>query len=169
MKTHTVGTRVESGTTAVVARQRDIPEAIRALDTLPSDYVDLFVATTGDAAKTSPEQWARAALEGASALGRFMAWRVLLGLRLESRPSPDHLAGWKIADRGDDWIRIEASSWFMTANIVFQVDAARVSFATFIRYDNPIAAVVWTPVSAIHRRVAPDVLSAAVRRINRSR
>jgi hypothetical protein len=79
------------------------------------------------------------------------------------------VAGWKIADRGDSWIRVEASSWFMTANIVFQIDEGRVSFATFIRYDRPVAALVWTPVSIIHRAIAPDFLRAAVKRVERSR
>lgn len=157
--------RTDSAPTVV--RRHDIPEAIRALDVLPSDYVDLFVATTPDAARTTPEGWARAALDEASAAGRFMAWRVALGLRLESQPSPEHVAGWKVVDRGDTWIRIEARSWFMTANIAFQVEEGNVSFATFIRYDNPVAKVVWTPVSAIHRRIAPDVLRAAVRRVHR--
>jgi len=97
------------------------------------------------------------------------AIRSLSGLRLESRPSPEHLAGWKIADRGDDWIRMEARSWFMTAHIVFHVDEGRVSFATFIRYDQPMAALVWPLVSIIHRRAVPDLLRYAVKRINRSR
>ena len=152
-----------------LVQQRTIPNAIRALDTLPSDYSDVFTATASEAAKTSPEQWARAALEGASPVGRFIAWRVVLGLRLESQSSPDYVAGWKIADRGESWIRMEASSWFMTANIVFQVDDEQVSFATFIRYDGRMAEVVWTPVSAVHRRLAPEVLRHAVRRIDRSR
>jgi hypothetical protein len=160
---------VESDTVTTTVRQRTIPAAIRALDTLPSDYADVFTATTSEAADTSPERWARVALEGASPAGRFIAWRVLLGLRLEPRPSPDYVAGWKIAGRGDGWIRLEASSWFMTANIVFQVDDGHVSFATLIRYDRRIAALVWTPVSAVHRQLAPDVLRHAVRRINRGR
>lgn len=153
----------------VVIRQRSIPPAIRALDALPSDYVDLFTATARNAADVSPEEWARAALEGASPAGRFIAWRVLLGLRLGPSSSADHVAGWKIVDRGHSWIRLEASSWFMTANIVFQVEQGQVAFASFIRYDHPPAAVIWTAVSAIHRRVAPDVLHHAVRRINRRR
>jgi hypothetical protein len=148
-------------------RQHRIPEAIRSLDVLPSDYVDVFTATASHASDTSPEEWARVALERASPAGRFVAWRVLLQLRLE--PSPDHVAGWKVADRGNGWIRLEASSWFMTANIIFQLDGDQVSFATLIRYDRGIARIVWTPVSVIHRKLAPDVLRAAVKRIDRRR
>lgn len=45
----------------------------------------------------------------------------------------------------------------------------RVSFATFVRYDRPMAALVWPAVSIIHRRAVPDLLRYAVKRINRSR
>src|SRR6266566_5833646 len=110
----------------------------------------------------TPEQWARATVEGVHPWARFVAWRVLCGLRLEPRPSPDYLAGWRIADRGDGWIRMEASSWFMTAQIVFHVDEGHVSFATFVRYDKPMAALVWPAVSIIHRRAVPELLRYAV-------
>jgi hypothetical protein len=153
-----------------VFQQRSVPEAIRALGSLDRiDYVDLFVATTSTAMDVSPEQWARAAVEGASPAGRFLAWRVICGLRLEPQPSPDHVGGWKIADRSDNWTRMEASSWFMTAHIVFQIDEGCVSFATLIRYDRRVAALIWTPVSILHRAVAPDFLRAAVKRVERSR
>jgi hypothetical protein len=98
-----------------------------------------------------------------------MAWQAVLGLRLESQPSPDYIAGWKIVDRGESWIRLEASGWSMTANIIFKVDEEEVSFVTLIRYDRRVAALIWTPVSAIHRRLAPGFLGHGVRRINRSR
>lgn len=146
-----------------------MPAAIGALDALPSDYFDLFVATTDNATTLSAEEWARVALEESSALGRFVAWRVLLGLRLGPQPSPGHVAGWRIVDSDLESIRIEARSWFMTANIIFHVEPLQVSFATLIRYDNPVAAVVWTPVSAIHRHLAPDVLRDAASRVDRRR
>ena len=151
-------------------RQRDVPEAILALSTLdPPDYVDLFVATTAEAARTSPEEWARAAMEGAPALGRFVAWRVFCALDLHEQPSPGHIAGWRIDGRGDHWIRMEARSWFMTAQIVFTIDESRVWFATLIRYDRPIAAWIWGTVANVHRAVAPGFLAGAVRRVERAR
>jgi hypothetical protein len=157
-------TRSKSERGPTVCRQHDIPEGIRALDTLTSpDYVDLFAATTSDAIDTSPEGWARAAFEDAPPVRRFLAFRVLLGLRLAPSHSPDHVAGWRIADRGDGWIRLEARSWFMTAHCVFHVDEGRVSFATFVRYDRWMGALVWPAVSIIHRRAAVLVLRRAVR------
>ena len=156
-------------TTSVVFRQHEIPEAIRALDVLPSHYVDVLTAEVRDAAETSPELWSRAALEEASAVGRFLAWETALGLRLDKRPSPDRVAGWRIADRGERWIRLEADSWSMAANILFHVGDDDVTFATLIRYDRTYARMVWTPLSAVHRQLAPQVLWAAVRRIARRR
>jgi len=118
-----------------VLRQRNVPEAIRSLSTLAKpDYVDLFTVATVAAADRSPEQWARPAIEDAAVAGQFI-WRVVLGLRLERRPSLDHVGGWKIGDRDDNWIRLEAASWFLTAQIVVQVDPEQVSVATFIRND----------------------------------
>jgi len=150
-----------------VVQQRNVPEAIRSLSTMESpDYVDVSTVASG-VADRSPEEWARSAVEGVSPWGRLVAWRVLCGLRLESQPSPEHLAGWRITGRGDSWIRMEASSWFMTAHIVFHVDEGRVSFATFVCYDNPVAAFVWPAVSIVHRRAVPGLLRAGVKRLSR--
>ena len=153
----------------MTARQRhDIPEDIRSL--APADYVDLFTATVPEtAAAASPEQWARAAMEGAPAAGRFLCWRALLGLRLAGGASPDHVAGWRIDGRGDDWIRVAARSWFLTAHIVFRADDGLVWFATFIRYDRRLGALVWPRAAVLHRAIAPDFLRAAVRRVERAR
>jgi len=72
-------------------------------------------------------------------------------------------SGWKIAARGDSWIRLEAVSWFMTAQIVIQVDDEQLSVATFIRYDRPMAALAWPPLSAGHRLAMPGLLRQTVR------
>ena len=147
-----------------VFQQPNVPEAVRSLSTLATpDYVDLFRITTDGTAGRSPEQWARAGVEDAAGLAGQFVWRVLCGLRLGWRPSPDYVGGWKIADRGDSWIRLEAASWFMTAQIVVQADDRQLSVATFIRYDRPMAALVWPPLSAGHRLAMPGLLRQAVR------
>ena len=157
------GLRARGHTVPTVFQQPHAPRAIRSLSTLASpDYVDFFTITTDGAAGGSPEQWARAAVEAAGLGGQFV-WRVLCGLRLERRPSPDSIGGWKIADRGDSWIRLEAASWFMTAQLVLMVDDGHLSVATFIRYDRPIAALVWPPLSAGHRSLMPGLLRGTVR------
>ena len=147
-----------------VLEQRDVPETVRSLSTLAKqDYVDLFTVTAGAAADRSPEQWARAAVDDAAGLAGQFVWRALLGLRLERRPSPDHVAGWKIVDRGDSWIVLEAASWSLTAQIVVQVGDGQVSVATFIRYDRPVAALVWPPLSVGHRQAMPGLLRHAAK------
>lgn len=146
-----------------VSRVHDVPLEIRALAD-PHDYVDMFVATTPRAVDTPPEEWARATIEGASPVGRFLAWRAVCELQLERGSSPDTIAGWRIADRGPSWIRVAARSWFMSAQMLFHVEQDRVAFLTFVRYDRAIGRVIWTAASNVHRAVASDFLRAGVRR-----
>jgi hypothetical protein len=148
-----------------VERVHDVPATIRALAT-PHDYVDLFVAGTPQATLTSPEQWARAAIEHANPVGTFLAWRAVCGLHLDDN-APEHIGGWRIADRGHDWIRLAAAGRFMSAQMVFHVDRGQVGFATFVRYDSLSGRLIWNAASVVHRRVAPDFLRGAVRRVER--
>ena len=142
----------------------NVPEGIRSLGAMDSpDYVDLSTVTTVGASDKSPEEWARAVLEE-TPTGRSapFLWRAL-GLRLGPPNSPGYVQGWKIADRGDDWVRIEVASSFMTGHAVVQVDDRQLSLALFVRYDQPIAAFVWPPVSVMHRRAMPALLRQALR------
>jgi hypothetical protein len=95
--------------------------------------------------------------------GQFI-WRGVLGLRLKSQPSTERVGGWKVADRGEDWIRLEASSWFLTAHLVTRLDDAHLFVGTLIQYDRPIAVLIWVPASAVHRRLMPGLLHQTVRR-----
>lgn len=137
----------------------DVPESVRALSALPEiDYADLFTVAT-DASRT-PEQWARRMFGDVPSIGERVIWRGLLGLRLES--SPETVAGWRIADRGDDWIRLATESWFLSANLVVIATGGDVSLATFLHYDRFPGRVVWPPLSAVHRALVPGVLRRAV-------
>jgi hypothetical protein len=147
---------------STVVGMQNVPAAVRSHATMASpDYVDVTVSPTG-ATDRSPEEWARAVLEG-TPTGRSAPtlWR-LLGLRLGPRPSPDHVQGWRIADRGESWIRLETSSWFMTAHAVLHAAAEQLSLALFLRFDRPIAALIWAPVAVLHRRAVPVMLHQAV-------
>lgn len=147
-----------------VTQQRDIPEATRSSSGMDGpDYSDLFTVTIHGAADASPERWSRTAIEDVAGLGGQFIWRGVLGLRLQSRPSMERVGGWKIADRGADWIRLEASSWFLTAHLVIRLDDEHLSMGTFIRYDRPIAALIWVPASGVHRRLMPGLLRQTVR------
>jgi len=145
--------------TIEVQTRRPVPEEILALSPMTDPgYVDVFSMARGLSGR-SPEQWARAMFEDIGGRGAQFIWRVLLGMRL--RAAPDRVAGWEIADRGEDWIRIEAKSWFLTGHLVVQADDEHVSLATFVRYDRPFAAFVWRPLSTQHRRLSPGLLREA--------
>ena len=140
----------------------DVPEAVRSLTTLTHpDYVDLFTVTTPAAAGSSAEEWARAILEQAGGRPARVLWR-LMGLRLGPRHSPGHVEGWKIAARSDNWLRVETASWYLTAQAVCLAEEGQVSISLSLRYDRPIAALVWAVVSGPHQRAVPDMLRQAV-------
>ncbi len=145
-----------------VVWQRHAPEPIRSLDTLADpSYTDLFTAPMTGAQNKSAEEWARLILEGGPAPLRlliFVVQRFVLGLRVELRRSPDLVLGWKIGASSDDYIRMETGSWLMTPHLILKVDEDQISVATLIRYDHPIAARVWPPVSLLHRRVGIALL-----------
>jgi hypothetical protein len=146
---------------ATVLQRRDVPESISELTPLAYDYVDLF--TADGVAGGSPEQWARAGVDQAAGSAGQFVWRIVLGLRLGPRNSPALMAGWAIADRGEEWIRLEASSWHLTAHLVVVVEDRQLSVATFIRYDHPMAKLIWPRLAAVHRRAMPGLLRRALR------
>ena len=155
-------------TMPTVVQQRNLPEPIASASGMDRwDYVDLFTIAAASARRRSAEQWARAGVDVAAGDGGQFVWRVLLGLRLAPRTSADHIAGWKIAGRGDHWIRLEATSWFLTAHLVVWVGDGEVSIATFIRYERPPASLVWPPLSLGHRQAMPGLLVRATRHLAR--
>ncbi|MGV9776925.1 hypothetical protein [Streptosporangium sp. NPDC003464] len=138
----------------------NVPESVLALSSLSDiDYVDHFTLATD--AEATPERWARAMFGDVPSAAERLIWRGLLGLRLSRGRSPDTVAGWLIAGRGEDWIRLEAASWFLTGNLLVQAADGRVSLGTFLRYDRRLGHSVWPPLSAVHRRLAPGLLRDA--------
>jgi hypothetical protein len=146
----------------------NVPESVRALSSLADiDYVDQFTLATDAAAYATPEQWARAMFGDVPSVAEQLIWRGILGLRLGRGRSPATVGGWQIAERGADWIRLEAASWFLTCNLLVQVTDGRVSLGTCVRYDRRLGHVVWPPLSAVHRRLVPGLLRDAAARIRR--
>lgn len=131
------------------------------------DYADHFTLTTPASAEATPEQWARAMFGNVPSPGEIFIWRVLLGLRLARGRSPDTVAGWRIGARGDDWIRLDAASWFLSATLTVRTGDGQVGLRTTLHYDRPIGRVVWPPLSAVHRRLVPGVLRTAAIKIQR--
>jgi hypothetical protein len=140
----------------------NLPESVRALSSLPAiDYADHFTIAAAPEPAATPERWARAMFGDVPNAAELVIWRGLLGLRLTRRRSPTTVAGWQIGGRGEDWIRLETASWFLTANLLVQTAGGQVSLTTFLYYDQPLGNVVWPPLSAIHRRLVPGVLRGA--------
>jgi hypothetical protein len=151
-------------------QQPHVPDAMRRLSALPRiDYVDLFTVGASRAADTAPEEWTRAAVEDTAGLGGQFVWRVLCGLSLDPRRAPDRVGGWKLAARGDGWIRLEAISWFMTAHLVVVVEREQVSVATFIHYDRAVGALIWPTLAVAHRALMPGLLRGTASRVRRLR
>ncbi|GAB2768709.1 hypothetical protein [Amycolatopsis magusensis] len=142
---------------------REVPPELKALGSLPdAHYADLFTLETDVVA--TPEDWARAMLGDVPSAGETLIWRGFLGLRLHHGASPDTVAGWRITGRGEVWIRLETASWFLSANLVVKASGGQVSLLTLLRYDRPIGHLVWPPLSAVHRRLAPGLLHGGQRR-----
>jgi Protein of unknown function (DUF2867) len=142
----------------------NIPGSARGLSSLTAiDYADRFTLATD--AQATPEQWARAMFGDVPSVGELLIWRVLLGLGLSRERSPGTVAGWRVGGRGEDWIRLEADSWFLSANLLVQTAPGRVSLTTLLRYDRPLGHTVWPPLSAAHRRLVPTVLHDAATRV----
>lgn len=145
-----------------------IPAAVRALSSLPDiDYADSFTLATGPVPPATPERWARAMFGDVPSIGEWVIWRGVLGLRLSAGRSPGTVGGWRIGGRGDDWIRLEAASWFLSCNLLVKTTRASVSLVTFLRYDRRLGQFVWPPLSAVHRGLVPAVLRDAAARVRR--
>jgi hypothetical protein len=136
------------------------------------DYNDSFAAPRAATDERTPEQWARAVFEDAPQPVRWFlvyGFRYGLGLRFGPRSSPEHVLGWAIVDRSPDSVTIESRSWFLTSRLVFQTETARVTQSTYVRYDRRIAAILWPPVSILHRQIVPRILRHAATRARRWR
>lgn len=141
-----------------------VPASVRTLSSLSwIDYADHFVLPT-DAAATV-ERWARVMFGDTPDAIELFLWRGLMGLRLSRTASANTVAGWQIGEQSAEWIRLEATSWFLTANLVVQASGDSVALGTFLRYDRWLAHLVWPPLSVLHRRLVPGVLRKAASRI----
>jgi len=145
------------GLVTSVVGKHNIPDSIGALSSLPGiDYADhVTLATDVDA---TPEQWARAMFGDVPSVAGRLIWRGLLGLRLSRGRSPATVGGWRIGQRGRDWLRLEAASWFLGGNFIVHTTDGRVSLATLLHYRRPPGHVVWPALSPIHRRLLPGLL-----------
>jgi hypothetical protein len=91
-------------------------------------------------------------------------------LRADRHAEGEQAAGLDlVGGRGEDWIRLEAASWFLGAEMLVQAAAGRVSWTTCLRHDRRVGRIVWPPLSAVHRRLVPRVLRDAAGTIRAAR
>ncbi|HEY1827684.1 MAG TPA: DUF2867 domain-containing protein [Acidimicrobiales bacterium] len=144
---------------------RGASEALERLSTLTEpDYVDTFSTTLPNAPTMSPAEVVHAAFEHSPRWLRAVtpiAQRVVLGLSIERISSPTHPLGWTVSGEGDGWLRLEASSPLLRAQIAGRIEDRSVSISTFIHYEGLLGRVLWPPVSLVHRRVGLRLLRSA--------
>jgi hypothetical protein len=132
------------------------------------DYADAFESRLLESDARSAEQFARCALEQAPWLVRWTVWNVqrhLLRLRLDPRPSPDHIFGWKIQTSQRDVIHLEAVSPLLGRGVLVgrRPEPTRVVITTYVFYARPAPArVAWTIAGPLHRKVARYLMEHAV-------
>jgi hypothetical protein len=155
---------MNSGRVESAVWTQGVPGPVRTLSSLPEvDYADWFSLSTD--VKATPERWARAMFGDVPSPGERLIWRGLLGLRLSRERSLDTVGGWRIGGSGEDWIRLEAASWFLAGNLVVRTAGGRVTLVTFLHYRRRLGRGVWPPLSAVHRRIVPGVLRDAATRV----
>lgn len=144
------------------------PEDLQTLDSLAhADYSDCFSVPGGVSAPITPAQYTHLAFRAAPGLVRSMVpivQRFLLGLHTDRESSVERPLGWTIVAGGNDWIRLEARSWMMTAHLVGKLSRQRVDLATFVRFDHPVAHPIWRAVVPLHRLAGRAILHSAARR-----
>lgn len=139
---------------------REVPPEIRSLSTIKNpDYADMFtLASAATANGTTALTLARAMYEDTlGARGQLIFGRVL-GLELAPAKTPGTVAGWRVAEQGEDWIRMEAEGGRLTGQIVVRAANGELSVATFINYVSRLGATIWTLWSIMHRKAMPGLL-----------
>ena len=116
--------------------------------------------------RATPEQWARAVFEGAPSGFRAvlrLGWRFALGLRLGPRGAAGYVEGWTITDNSPTAIVLAADSRLLAARNVFAVDGDTATWTTLVRYDNPLARVLWGLAAPVHQLTARPLFARALR------
>lgn len=126
-----------------------------------ADYADAF--RIGSALGAPAGAWARQAFEGLPAVQRRLfgavVWGGLLGMHLAPDGTPGHISGWAVVVDGPGETVMHVDSWMLTGRLVTETTGDGVTITTLLRYDRPVARVVWAALGGIHRAVMPGVLS----------
>jgi hypothetical protein len=117
-------------------RQITLPPAARTLSTLSHvDYQDAFLVETGPGRDRTPEQWARAVLEGApiSIRSALRSGWCALGLQLDSSRSERFVLGWEVRRSTAEFVLLAASSRIgFSAELLFLRQKHTLLYATLL-------------------------------------
>jgi hypothetical protein len=161
-----IGRRGAPGRAGGRARRVDVPEEVKAVDTLPDpSYTCAFEIDVPPAGTRSAEEWVRAIMEDGPAPVRWFVlagWIAALRLRLGPRPSLDHVLGWKILSATPTEIVIGVEGATLSAHQVVLVQDTKAVHATIVHFDRPAARVLWAVAAPIHVQVIPYLMASAV-------
>jgi hypothetical protein len=82
---------------------------------------------------------------------------------LEPGPSPERVLGWRIAHTSAEAITLELRSRLIAAHDVVLIQDSWVRWATFVRYEMPVARVLSSLAGPVHRRAIRHLLHRAGR------
>lgn len=153
-----------AGAVAGSVGPENVSPNLLAISSLPRvDYADHFVLTLDQTPPADPELWARTMLGDTPDLIERLLWSGVLGLHLHAGKSPATIAGWRITERGDDWISMSAASRNISAALIIRVTAATLELATLVQCDRARARAIWAPTAFVHRRLVPFLLRSTDR------
>lgn len=144
-----------------VDQEHDVPASTRARAAIDAQYVDRFRVDLSSATPGSARTWAEA-VTGVAGIGGQVIWRGILQLNLGPAGGQVRIAGWNVGDAHPDWIRLEGSSWAITAHLVLELADDSLTVTTLIRYDRPVGRLIWERLAPIHRALMPKLLRGTV-------
>ena len=151
-----------------MVREAELPADAAALTTLQRlDYHDCFVVEGMDRRDRTPEEWARAIVEGASPKMRRTlrtAWPAL-GVKLGPADAPELVLGWPIRRSTPDHVLLGTDSRAgFSAELLLKLEQPTLLFATLVQLHNPLARGLWALITAGHQRTVRYVLARGVTR-----
>lgn len=152
------------------------PQAVRvpiealesASDLTGANYIDAFELTPSTPDHRTPEQIARAALEGTPFLvrnGIRLIHRHVLRFDLHPTESTDHVLGWRVLKSTEQEVLLRAEGPLMEGRLLLNRRGSRtLRLVTSLRFRRPgLSRSIWTLVGPIHRLAAPRLMERAAR------
>ncbi|MFD8534772.1 DUF2867 domain-containing protein [Streptomyces rubrogriseus] len=148
---------------------RTSTSAVRRVRVEPAGahFASAFALPLAGLPRRTAEQWARTTFEDTPAPLRTLlrvGWSGVLGLRLGPRVSARHVIGWRTVESAPDRIAVEARAPSLTVRNVVTVDAVRLLWATYVRFEDRSGRLLWSLAAPVHHLVVPLLLGRAVRR-----